>query len=268
MARLTPAQNIMMKRIATSPDTVLSPDNGFVWTFGYNSNTLYALSKRSMIEWGKKTIVGKPAQDNSKVRLTPAGREYAIAQGWIAAPVVETPAQDAVSLYDEAFVATSNDEVEIMVGDVVEDEHGYIGIVTEICEMGSYFDVYVDGFDGSARKLTDYSITDVYTAPEAASEPTPARHDDTEVVKDAAIQQLIALRAENATLKAQLAEAVAEDMVRAYIDAETEHFEPYFAQQVNAELDALKTALQTALTHLLRNSPKNAQYVLQQALNK
>jgi hypothetical protein len=112
-------------------------------------------------------------------------------------------------------------------------------------------------------------------APELISEPTPSRHDDTEAMKDAAIQQVVALRAEvatlraeNATLKQQLATAVAEDMARAYIDAETEHFEPYFTQQMNAELDALKTALQTALTHLLRNSPKNAQYVLQQALNK
>jgi hypothetical protein len=83
MAKLTPAQENIIKSMA------IDYADGFEWTTQYGTKVSHTIMLRTGLIEGRPVSGGYSWEKEYK--LTDAGREYAIAQGWLPAPAASEP---------------------------------------------------------------------------------------------------------------------------------------------------------------------------------
>lgn len=200
MAKLTPkAERIFQDLcILTTRD---SKSDGYVRRPAYFGGALDELSELGLID------LSMPR----KVRLTDAGREYAITQGWIAAPAAEASAMTSPNDIDEPYPQVTDeavcDDAEAPAPDAVTPAPFAVGDYLYIVLASGVIirDVVTAVNDKDLETAHSYIIPF-----ERCFDQYPQAHYYRNyVIRDAVkpVSELDALRAEVATLKAQLAAA-------------------------------------------------------------
>lgn len=176
--KLTDMQSGALKFIATTPtetvDTVTRNDDSAVIFEGKGYSTV---SIRVLAEKGLIVLIGKRFNPNSKVaKLTDAGREYAIAQGWIAAPVIAADDSAQPNTQDKRADNGEQQAPAVVgyvpqVGDVVE--HLYSSVVGTVVVANHDKYIYaVDFGNGKPNQVLPRELilrTPAATTTEAAS---------------------------------------------------------------------------------------------------
>jgi hypothetical protein len=152
---LSETQDKAIEQIATHEQTPLSAKDGYVWTWDIrysNMNTLKSLEKKGIIEWGRMHSFGIEHDDEKKLRLTDAGREYATAHGWLnTAPVKPN------DLHIDNTVKQTGSMNNVAKGDIVVWQGVYARV-----ELADYDDndvtLYVIDEDGVEHEWTDEDV--------------------------------------------------------------------------------------------------------------
>lgn len=146
---LTDKQNEAFKNAIVEGEIEAYP--GEYYTSALNKAQLTALREKYL-------VVLTDVFFERRMKLTTSGREYAIAQGWIAAPKTDEPQATADNSTQET------NELTFKVGDFVEICYiGVEGFVIAIMpsDSGEYSDLRIKGLDGKIYKALDFDVISV-----------------------------------------------------------------------------------------------------------